>query len=91
MPAARACLLLLLLAPEPATGRDLPVKNVHDAIAVARKICGPLLLPSYVWKASFSGGGWHARAVSRYGQILFLIDIPVRGPAATCYQVEVTH
>jgi hypothetical protein len=80
-----ACALLLALAP--ALAGDFPVRSIHGAIAIARKVCGPLFLPAYVWKADFSGGSWHARAVSRDdGQILFFVDIPVNGPAKTCYQ-----
>jgi hypothetical protein len=84
---ACAFLLAFLLASAPSIAGDFPVRSTHGAIAIAKKVCGPLYLPSYAWKADFSGGSWHARAVSRDSrQILFFVDIPIKRPAKTCYQ-----
>ena len=87
MPPACALLLALLFVLRPAVAGDFPVRGTHGAIAIARKVCGPLFLPTYAWRADYADGSWHARAVSRdTKQVLFSIDIPVRGPAGTCYQ-----
>jgi hypothetical protein len=87
VPPAGALLLALLLAPAPSIAGDFPVRSTHGAIAIAKKVCGPLYLPAYAWKADLSDGIWHARAVSRdSGQVLFSVDIPIKGPAKTCYQ-----
>jgi hypothetical protein len=87
MPPACTLFLAFLVAPWPATAGDFPVRGTHGAIAIAKKICGPLYLPSYAWRADYSDGNWHARAVSRdTKQVLFSVDIPVRGPAGTCFQ-----
>lgn len=87
MPPACALLLAFLVASAPAVAGDFPVRSPHKAIAVAGKVCGPLYLPGYAWRADLSGGVWHAHAVSRDSrQVLFSVDIPIRGPAGPCFQ-----